>query len=287
MIPRLIDAHCHLHFPAYDTDRDAVLSRMRAEGVSAITVGTNGYTSRGAIELAEREPDVFATVGFHPSHISGGEDPYEALDTEPYSIDRLKAIATSSPRVVAIGEAGIDDSYLHNPDPAIIEREKGEQRSMFRDHIRIASELNLPLVIHTRGAFQEISQILSDERSAGHHCDAVIHCFTGTWDDASMLLELGLMLSFTGIVTFKPRKSDDPAKSTLRVIEKMPMDRMMIETDAPWLAPEPNRGKRNEPAFVKDTAAFIAKMRGVDVSQISGQTTANAIGFFKLDRLIR
>ena len=287
MIPRLIDAHCHLHFPAYDTDRDAVLSRMRAEGVSAITVGTNGYTSRGAIELAEREPDVFATVGFHPSHISGGEDPYEALDTEPYSIDRLKAIATSSPRVVAIGEAGIDDSYLHDPDPAIVEREKREQRLLFRDHIRIASELNLPLVIHTRGAFQEIAEILSDERSAGHHCDAVIHCFTGTWDDASILLELGLMLSFTGIVTFKPRKSDDPAKSTLRVIEKMPMDRMMVETDAPWLAPEPNRGKRNEPAFVKDTTAFIAKMRGTDFSQIAGQTTANAMGFFKLDRLIR
>jgi TatD DNase family protein len=255
---------------------------MREQRIAAITVGTNGKSSIDAIALAEHEPDIFATVGFHPSKISGGDDEYEKLDVEPYSIERLKAIATSSRRVVAIGEAGIDDTYIRDTDPNVAESEKAQQRSLFRDHIRIASELDLPLIIHTRGAFQEIAEILDDEFASGHRCRAVIHCFTGNWDDASMLLDLGLMLSFTGIVTFRPRKADDPSKSTLRVIEKIPLDRMMVETDAPWLAPEPHRGERNEPAFVQDTALFIARMRGEDLKKIEDQTTENAIGFFRL-----
>ncbi len=281
MHPRLIDTHCHLHLPAYDADRDAVILNMRGKGMLAITVGTNGVSSKDAITLAEKEPDIFATAGFHPSHLVGVHDEYEKRDTEPYSIDRLRSIATSSPRVVAIGEAGIDESYLKDDDPHRVEHEK-EQRIVFREHIRLASELGLPLVIHTRGAFKEIAEIISDESANGHPCRGVVHCFTGSWEDASMLLDLGLMISFTGIITFKPRKSDDPAESVLRVVEKIPMDRMMLETDAPWLAPEPHRGDRNEPAYVEDIARAVARIRGEDLDVIARQTTENAVNFFKL-----
>jgi len=282
VIPILIDTHCHIHLPAYDADRSDVLLRMRKKGIAAITVGTNGRSSEDAIKLAEREPDVFASVGFHPSHLVGSNDEYEKLDTEPYSFDRLKTIAASSPRVVAIGEAGIDESYLADDDPDLSAR-KLEQRAVFRDHIRLAAELDVPLIIHTRGAFLEIAEILSEEASSGNRCRAVIHCFTGSWDDASILLDLDTMISFPGIVTFKPRKNDDPAKSVLRVVEKLPIDRMLVETDAPWLAPEPHRGDRNEPAYVEDTARAIARMRGEDLETIARRTTDNAISFFKLN----
>jgi TatD DNase family protein len=280
-MPHLIDTHCHLHLSAYDEDRDAVISRMRERGIGAITVGTNGRSSEDAIALAEREEGIYAAAGFHPSHITGGEDEYEKLDAQPYSIDRLRMIAKSSPRVVAIGEAGIDETYIKDDDPDRARR-AADQRSMFRDHIRVASELDLPLIVHTRGAFREIAEVLSDEACKGHSCRAVIHCFTGSWEEASMLLELGFMISFTGIVTFKPRKSDDPAKSVLRIIERMPIDRMMVETDAPWLAPEPHRGTKNEPAFVQEIAKKIAQIRGETIETIARQTTENAVNFFKL-----
>jgi len=293
-MPRLIDTHSHLHLPAFDTDRGEVLSRMRAKGIATIAVGTNGRSSLDAIALAEREPDVFASVGYHPSHLSGGEDEYERSDVEPYSFDHLKEIAVSSKRVVAIGEAGIDETYLERRETGSGEREAGEtreemneegmeaQRRLFRDHIRLAAELNLPLIIHTRGAFREIAEILSGEAANGRKCRAVVHCFTGRWEDASMLIDLGLMISFTGIITFKPKKSDDPEASVLRVVERIPADRMMLETDAPWLAPEPHRGSRNEPALVAEIAKKVAVLRGETEETVARQTTENAAEFFRL-----
>jgi TatD DNase family protein len=280
-MPYLIDTHCHLHLPAYDGDRDVVISRMQERRIAAITVGTNGRSSEDAIALAEREEGIWAAVGYHPSHLTGGEDEYEKPDTEPFSIERLKTLATSSSRVVAIGEAGIDETYLKDSDPDRARR-AADQRAMFRDHVRIALELDLPLIIHTRGAFREIAEILSDESTKGRRCRAVVHCFTGSWDEASILLDLGLMISFTGIITFKPRKTDDPKNSVLRAVERIPADRIMVETDAPWLSPEPHRGVRNEPAFVEHTARKIAQIRGVELEDFARQTTENAVSFFRL-----
>ncbi len=281
MIPRIIDSHSHFHFPGYDQDRSEVFSRMQASNTWTVTVGTNGKTSRGAIEAAEAFSGVFACVGYHPNvFTSSYEDPDEPRDAEPYSIELLEKIATSSPRVVALGETGLD--YYRMDEGLDPEEGKRRQKDAFLDHIALGQKLDLPIVIHCRDAFDDLIRILSEQKEKGVKIQGVIHCFTGDWMLAQRLLDLGLFLSFTGIITFKPRASDDPEAHVHRVIERMPIERMMVETDAPWLAPEPYRGKRNEPAYVIRVAERIAELRGVSVDDICLATTANAMRFFKL-----
>lgn len=281
MIPRLIDSHCHLHFPAYDEDREAVLLRMRESGVWGITVGTSVATSRSAIAFAENHPDVFATVGYHPEHLTSSyHDKSEGRDDAPFTIEAIAELAQSSRRVVAIGETGLDFYRIdEDRDP---EDATAQQEHALRDHIALAHELDLPLVFHCRNAFRRLAVVIQHEVSCGRRVRGVVHCFTGSWEEAVPLLDLGLHLSFTGIVTFPPRKNDDPAKSPLRVIERMPLDRLLVETDAPWLAPVPHRGKKNEPAFVEYVAQKVAELRGVEFDEIARQTTENALRLFKL-----
>jgi TatD DNase family protein len=251
----LVDSHCHLDFPDFRDDLDGVVSRAQAAGIGRlVTISTRVRRQAGLLAIAERFPDVYCSVGTHPHHA------HEELD-----ISAADLVAhTKHPKVVAIGEAGLDYHYDNSPRDA--------QEQGFRAHIIAARESGLPLVIHAREADQDMAKILREESKKGAFL-AVLHCFTGGRDLAFAGIELGLYVSFTGILTFK--KSDD-----LRAIAAaLPADRIMVETDSPYLAPGKYRGKRCEPAYVVETAKVLAQARGVSLAEISRQTTEN---FFRL-----
>src|SRR5215813_3913554 len=251
----LVDSHCHLDFPDFAGELDAVVGRARAAGIARIvTISTRVKQHAEVLAIAERFPDVYCSVGTHPHHAE------EELDI---GVDELIA-RTRHPKVVAIGEAGLDYHYDHSP------REAQEQG--FRNHIAAARATGLPLVIHSRDADADMAQILEQETGKGAF-PAVLHCFTGGRELAERAIGLGLFIYFTGILTFK--RSDE-----LRAIARsLPADRILVETDAPYLAPGRHRGKRNEPAYVVETAKVLAQTRGVSVDEIAQQTSDN---FFRL-----
>jgi len=251
----LIDSHCHLDFPDFADELDAVVARARAADIGRIvTISTRVAKHAGLIAIAERFPDVFCSVGTHPHNA------HEELDITTADL----VARTRHPKVVAIGEAGLDYHYDLSPRDA--------QEQGFRAHIAAARETGLPLVIHAREADADVADILEEETRRGAF-PAVLHCFTGGRDLAQRAIALGLSISFTGILTFK--KSDD-----LRAIAaELPADRILVETDAPYLAPGKFRGKRNEPSFVVETAKALAQVRGVSHDDIARQTTEN---FFRL-----
>jgi TatD DNase family protein len=251
----LVDSHCHLDFPDFADELDAVVARAGRAGVGRlVSISTRMRRHAPILAIAERFPQVFCSVGTHPHHA------HEELDV---GIEDLVAV-TRHPKVVAIGEAGLDYHYDLSPREA---QERG-----FRTHIAAARETGLPLVIHAREADADIARILEEEMGKGAFT-AVLHCFTGSRELAHRAIALGLSISFTGILTFK--KSDD-----LRAIAaELPADRILVETDAPYLAPGRYRGKRNEPAYVVETAKVLADVRGVTPEAIARQTTEN---FFRL-----
>jgi TatD DNase family protein len=251
----LIDSHCHLDFPDFAGEHEAVLARAQSAGIArVVTISTRVKRHAEVLAIAERFPQVYCSVGTHPHHA------HEELDI---GTDELIA-RTCHPKVVAIGEAGLDHHYDSSPRDA---QERG-----FRNHIAAARATGLPLVIHSREADTDMTRILEEETGKGAF-PAVLHCFTGGRDLAQRAIALGLFISFTGILTFK--KSDD-----LRAIAKsLPADRILVETDAPYLAPGPHRGKRNEPAFVTETAKVLAETRETSPGEIARQTTEN---FFRL-----
>lgn len=251
----LVDSHCHLDFPDFSEELDATVARARAAGVGRfVTISTRVNKHPQVLAIAERFPDVFCSVGTHP-HYSD-----EELDIDAA---RLAAIATH-PKVVAIGEAGLD--YFRNNSP------RDAQEQSFREHIKAARETRLPLVIHSRDCDADMARILGEESGKGAF-PAVLHCFTGGRELALTAIALGHYVSFTGILTFK--NSD-----ALRAIAaELPADRILVETDAPYLAPLPYRGKRNEPAYVGETAKVLADARDVSADEIARQTTEN---FFRL-----
>jgi TatD DNase family protein len=251
----LIDSHCHLDFPEFTNELDDVVSRARAAGVGRIvTISTRVKRHDELLAITERFPDVYCSLGTHPHNA------HEELDID---VDELLA-RTRHPKVVAIGEAGLDYHYDLSPRDA--------QQRGFRNHIAVARATGLPLVIHSREADEDMARILEAESRKGVF-PAVLHCYTGGRELAERAIALGLYISFTGILTFK--KSDD-----LREIAKrLPADRIMVETDAPYLAPGRHRGKRNEPAFVVEIAEVLAQTRGVSRDEIARQTTDN---FFRL-----
>lgn len=252
---------------------------MERDGVGAITVGTNQRTSQQAIELAERTNRIFATVAYHPEHLTSTYiDESEDIQYQPFDKDEIEKLARSSKRVVAIGETGLD--YYRMDEGIDIEKAKKYQQEVFEWHLDLAKDMDLPVIIHVRDAFDDLVDIISKRRSDGYKQKIVIHCFTGNWKNAQKLLDLDCYLSFTGIITFKPRASDDPEDHIHRVIERMPIDRLMIETDAPWLAPEPYRGKRNEPGYVVYVAQKIATLRSITTEEVMKVTTENATAFF-------
>ena len=251
----LVDSHCHLDFPDFADELDAIVARARAAGVERlVTISTRVRHHDQVLGIAERFGDVFCSVGTHPHHA------HEELDI---TVGDLVA-RTRHPRVVAIGEAGLDYHYHFSPPEA--------QEQGFRRHIAAARETGLPLVIHSREADDDTARILEEEAGKGAF-PAVLHCFTGGSDLAQRALALGLSISFTGILTFKKSEA-------LRAIAaQLPAERILVETDAPYLAPGKFRGKRNEPSYVVETAKVLAEVRGVSSDQIARQTTDN---FFRL-----
>jgi TatD DNase family protein len=251
----LVDSHCHLEYKGLVEDREGVLARARAAGVGAfLNISTRQSEWEDVVGTAAREPDVFASVGIHPHEADAHQDLGRAALLE----------ATQHPRVIAIGETGLDYYYDKSDREA--------QKHLFRMHIDVARETQLPLIIHTRDAEEDTHAILSEEMEKGAY-PALIHCFTASANFAEKVLALGLTISLSGIVTFKN------AKDLQEVAKIVPEDRLLVETDSPFLAPMPHRGRVCEPAYVADTAAFVASLRGTDVEQLTAQTTAN---FFKL-----
>lgn len=251
----LVDSHCHLDFPDFAAELDAVVARARAAGIGRmVTISTRVRRHAQVRAIAEKFPEVFCSVGTHPHNA------HEELDI---GAAELMAIAQHS-KVVAIGEAGLDYHYDNSPRAA--------QEQGLRAHIAASRETGLPLVIHSREADADMARILREESGKGAF-PAVLHCFTGSRELAFAAVELGHYVSFTGILTFK--NSQD-----LRAIAAaLPAERILVETDAPYLAPLPHRGRRNEPAYVVETARVLAETRGVSREIIAQQTTEN---FFRL-----
>ncbi|MGH6613231.1 TatD family hydrolase [Sphingomonas sp.] len=247
----LADSHCHLNYKGLAEDQAGVLERARARGVTAmLNIATRESEWDDVLATAEREADVWATVGIHPHEA----DQHAHIDTAKL-VDRAR-----HPRVVGIGESGLDYYYDHS------DRER--QQISFRAHIAAARETGLPIVVHTRDAEEDTAAILRDELGKGAY-PGVIHCFTASGAFADIALDLGFMISISGIVTFKN------AKDLQETAARLPLDRLLIETDAPFLAPVPHRGRTGEPAFVADTAQFLATLRGETVEQLTETTARN------------
>lgn len=250
-----VDSHCHLNYKGLVEDQTGVLTRARAEGVSCmLNISTREREWADVIGVAERESDVWASVGIHP---------HEADEHPDMDAARLVE-AAKHPRVVAIGETGLDYYYDHS--------DRARQQASFRAHIAAARETDLPVIVHTRDAEDDTARILSEEMEQGAY-SGVIHCFTASEDFAQKALNLGFYISISGIVTFKN------AHDLQQTAARLPADRLLIETDAPFLAPIPKRGKPCEPAYVAHTARFLAQLRGEEVDELAAYTTAN---FFRL-----
>ena len=253
----LIDSHAHLDAGQFTSDLPQVLERARQKGVRYIvTVGTDLISSIRAIEIANRYPFVYTSIGIHP---------HDANKAGEADLKKLKDLARQ-PKVVAIGETGLDYYRDYSPRP--------EQQQLFRDLIHMAKEVSLPLIIHQRHAQDELTAIMDEE--GGWTAGGVMHCFSGSEEHARRCLEKGFYLSFAGNITFP--------KATLlrRIIRETPMERILIETDSPYLAPLPHRGRRNEPSYVEMVAEKIAELKGLSVEQCGKMVTANLQRVFKL-----
>lgn len=251
----LVDSHCHLNYKGLIEDQDAVIARARAAGVSTmLNISTRESEWDAVIATAARDPQIWATVGIHPHEA----DAHPQIDTE-----RL-VTAAAHPKVIGIGETGLDYYYDHS--------DRDRQRASFRSHIAAARETGLPLIVHTRDAEADTADILADEMGKGAF-SGVIHCFTASADFAQKALALGLYISLSGIVTFKNAKDLQATAATIAE------DRLLVETDAPFLAPVPHRGKTCEPAYVADTAVFVAGLRAMTVDHLHAITSQN---FFRL-----
>ena len=251
----LVDSHCHLDFPELSSDATGVVARARNAGVGhMLTISTKLTAFEGVLAIAERFDHVSCSVGIHP---------HEAAAEPATDVDKLLALARH-PKVVAFGETGLDFYYEHSP--------RAEQEASFRVHIAAAQESQLPVIVHTRDADAEMAAILKEE-AAKRPFPGVIHCFSSGRELAETALELGLYLSFSGIVTFKK------ADALREVVRATPLERILVETDSPYLAPVPHRGKTNEPAYVVHTAAMVAGLKGCSQTELAQATTAN---FFRL-----
>jgi TatD DNase family protein len=255
----LIDTHCHLTFDDLAGDIDAVIERSVAASVTSwITVGTDPGHNTKAIELAQKYDNMYATVGVHP---------HDAKEVTGQAIRQLNALAQNK-KVVAIGETGLDFHYDHSP--------RDKQAEVFKSHLQLASELALPVIIHSRESFDQTMEIL--QQSGPDLKKVVFHCFSGSTEQAKIVLDTGFYISFTGVVTFKN------AESTRRAAEIVPLDRLMLETDCPYMSPEPMRKQKiNEPALMVHTAKFLAELKGMDLSDFASAVTTTSKAFFNLN----
>jgi len=259
MNPTLIDTHCHLEMDAFDNDRDKTIERAREAGVEYIvTIGSDRDSNLQGLGLCSKYPEIYAAVGIHPHDA-------KTLTEDLYS--ELKNWV-KKPKVIAIGEIGLDYHYMHSP--------KEIQIDVFRKQIRLAKDSGLPVIVHSREAKDDTLQILQEEAPS---ISGVLHCFSGDMDMAEKALKTGFFLSIAGPVTFKN------AKNLRQIARFIPDERLLIETDSPYLSPVPMRGKRNEPSFLKYTARALAEMRGVGISDLARITTLNAMNLFNIGKI--
>src|SRR5688572_7112873 len=252
----LVDSHCHLDFPELRADLEGVLSRMSDSGVThALTISTTLETFPAVRAVAGSQPNLWCSAGVHPD---------ERRDGREVTLAELKAMADDS-KVIAIGETGLD--YFR------VEGDTEWQRERFRTHIRAARETGKPLVIHTRAAAEDTLRLMREERAG--EVGGVMHCFTETWEVAEQAIEMGFHISFSGIVTFKN------AASVKDVARRVPDERLLVETDSPYLAPVPYRGKTNQPAYVRHVAEEVARLRGSDFSGVASATSENFFALFR------
>jgi len=272
----LIDTHAHVNFVAYKTDGDEVTERALKENIWMINVGSERDTSRRALEYAKKYPKgVFAAVGLHPIHLREQQigaplDEYETVEfktqAEKFEYDYYKSLA-QDPKVVAIGETGLD--YYHNA------ANKELQKEVLLEQMSLADALKKPIIFHCREAHNELLATLREWELFGNKkLRGVIHSFSGRWSQAQQYLAMGFYLGFNGIITF--------ARDYDKVIKQMPLERLLLETDCPYLTPVPFRGKRNEPAYVEYVAEKVAELRGISFDEIAEATTKNAKELFKI-----
>lgn len=253
----LIDSHCHIDDARYDADREAMIQRAQDGGVGHfVTIGCDLETSRAAVALAQQYSFISATVGVHPHEVKLIEDDW---------YDEFRTLAKSG-RVVAYGEIGLDYHYDHSP--------REVQRERFREQVRLARELRLPIVIHTREAQEDTIAILKEEKAGD--VGGVFHCFSGDAWLAKDALDLGFYLSFSGVITFQN------ATMLRDIVKTVPLDRILVETDAPYLTPVPHRGKRNEPAYVRHVADKIAEIHGISAQDVEDATAQNTKLLFRI-----
>lgn len=277
MQPKLIDAHTHVQFSAFKDDADLIIKRTLEAGIWLVNVGTQKDTSKKALEFADKYPEgVYATVGLHPVHTDksyhdeqelGGDRGFTSRGEE-FDYNYYKKLA-EHPKVVAIGECGLDYFRIEN------EESKTKQIAAFRKQIDLSLETKKPLMIHCRSAFQELIQILSDYFQPGNSGKpGIIHFFTGTIKEAQILLDMGFLFTFGGVITFV-RDYDE----TIKIV---PLSRILLETDAPYVSPVPYRGKRNEPLYVAEVAQKIAEIKTLDVEEVERETVNNTKNIFSI-----
>ncbi len=252
----MIDSHCHLADTQFDNDLTDVIAKAHKAGITdMVTIADSLPEAEKCLEIAEKYAHIFCTSGVHPHH---------AKDWKKGDSDRLKELIASSKKMKAVGEIGLDYHYNFSP--------KGMQKAVFLEQLTIAKELGLPAVVHCREAVDDIRTIVQEVEPL----QIVIHCCTEKWEDISWVVDLGHMLSFTGIATY-------PASHDIReTIKQCPLKQIMIETDAPYLAPVPHRGKRNEPAYVAEVLKCVAEIKGISVEEADRVTTQNTVEFFGL-----
>jgi len=286
----LFDTHCHIQFRAFKDDHEAVIKRCLDKGMILNLVGTQKDTSKWAVEMAEKYENVYASIGthpihLHPTHVDEEETHFMTREEdfdEPY-YDKL----AQSKKVIGVGECGLD--LYHLPKDKTKEEVLAKQKDIFLKHLRFAEHHDLPLVIHCREAHDEMIKLLKSETSSKSqiknlNIQGTIHCFTSNWSHAQQYLEMGFYLGFTGVVTFPPKKTDpNPQLQLNEVVEKVPLDRVVVETDAPYLAPQSYRGQRAEPWMVEEVVKRFAVVRGVSAEEMAEITTANARRLFSID----
>jgi TatD DNase family protein len=276
----LIDTHCHIQFKAYNDDRNEVIVKSVEKNVVMNAVGTQQETSKKAVELAEKHENIYASVGLHP--IQKYVIPVKEEDTEftargeEFDFDFYDALISSSEKIIAVGETGLD--RFHIPKDISGEELFEKQKETFLEHYKLAKKHDLPLVIHIRDAHEDMMKILAELPKP---VKGVVHCFTGNKQQADFYIEAGLHLGFTGVITFPPKKTDPkPQEELIEVVQTIPADRILVETDSPFLAPQAHRGKRAEPWMVEECAKKIAELRGSSVEEIEKLTTENAKKLF-------
>lgn len=252
-----IDTHVHLDSPQFDDDREEIIQRAAEQGVARmVNIGFNRETIPSTMKLAETYDSIYAAVGWHPQ---------DAMTMKPDDLDWIESLCQHE-KVVAIGEIGLD--YYRDTSS------KEVQQDVFREQIRLARKLNKPIIIHNREAHQDVVEILKEEKA--DQVGGVMHCFSGSWEVAEQCMKLGFYISFGGPITFKN------AKKPKEVLARVPLDRLLIETDCPYLAPHPNRGKRNEPGFVPLVAEAAAQIKGIGMDEIAKITSENAFDLFPM-----